>query len=52
MWLSMQKAIPIKALSKEIVVKNKTQQNILEETEDNSQNEIKLVGINPLKRQF
>ena len=49
--INAKKTIPNKkALSKEIVVKNKTQQNILEETEDNSQNEIKLVGINPPKK--
>ena len=39
-----------KTLSKENVVKNNTQQIILEETEENSQNEIKLVGINPPKK--
>jgi tRNA(Ile)-lysidine synthetase-like protein len=39
-----------KTLSKENVVKNNTQQIILEETEENNQNEIKLVGINPPKK--
>lgn len=39
-----------KTLSKEIVVKNNQQQIMLEDIEENSQNEIKVVGINPPKK--